>query len=173
MFLLPLYERRFHKKCYQLLPCCLNSSRMINLIRPKWHRVFFMLMGWALIFLQTLVKLLCKKKGKLRRVLPVKWSRSLKWYIMSLSYLPSEVIYSWMPLNRSCHSSSKWEAGMLFFHALCLNSSSNMFWNLSFWWQLFWTNSGPILVGWWLQRWQLHLQWSPRTQHEPYSCQMF
>jgi hypothetical protein len=28
-----------------------------------------------------------------------------------------------MPLNKSYHSSSKWETGMLFFHALCLNSS--------------------------------------------------
>ena len=57
---------------------CLSSSRIINLIRPKWQRVFFILRGSALIFLQTLVKLLCKKKGRFRRVFPVKWSKSLK-----------------------------------------------------------------------------------------------
>jgi hypothetical protein len=28
-----------------------------------------------------------------------------------------------MPLKKSCYSSSKWETGMLFFHALCMNSS--------------------------------------------------
>ena len=45
----------------------------------------------------------------------------------------------------------------------------NKLWNSSFWWQRFWTNSDPSLVGWSLQRWQLHLLRSTRTQHGPYS----
>ena len=50
-----------NRKCSQLLPYCFNSCRRINLMRPRWQRVDFMLKGWALILLHTLVKLWYRK----------------------------------------------------------------------------------------------------------------